>query len=225
MMTTHARTLIHEVRGHLREVEEKIREHPYLRAAEAGRLRPEDLVRFAEQQRHIITSDLRSIALMVARASSEETRAFFLNALAGERAALEALGSFAKALGIAPETFRAADPLPGAYAYSAFVASMALFGSPAEFAGAFLVNLEAWGANCGRLAEALTAHHGLNPDDVAFFTLFATPPPSFAESAFAVVEEGLAIGVEPRAIRRAATLLQGYELLYWDTLMEISEGR
>jgi hypothetical protein len=35
-------------------------------------------------------------------------------------------------------------------------------------------------------------------------------------------EHGLARGVDPRPIKRAARLLQGYEKLYWDTLHALS---
>ena len=33
-----------------------------------------------------------------------------------------------------------------------------------------------------------------------------------------VVADGLAGGAEPRLVKRAARLLQGFEKLYWDTL-------
>jgi hypothetical protein len=52
--------------------------------------------------------------------------------------------------------------------------------------------------------------------------LFATAPPGFEERAAAVVAEGLDQGVHQDQIRRAAALLQGYELLFWDTLAEAS---
>ena len=41
----------------------------------------------------------------------------------------------------------------------------------------------------------------------------------FETPALAVIEAGLQRGVPERRIRRAARLLQGYELLYWDTLL------
>lgn len=115
-------------------------------------------------------------------------------------------------------------PLPGAFAYSAYVTWLALFGSPAEFAGAFLVNLEAWGENCGRMSRALREGYGLTREQVAFFDLFADPPSDFEARGLAVVAEGLGQGVAPGLIHRAARLLQGYELLCWDTLQTASEG-
>jgi len=223
-MAQRARDLIQEARRDIAPVDARIRQHPYLGALEARKVDRGKLAIFAGQQRHIIESDLRSVALIVARLASQATRDFFLGMLQGERAALEALEAFGRAVGLPGEKLAAADPLPGAFAYSAYVAWLALYGTAAEFAGAFLVNLEAWGANCGRMSRALRDGYGLSKHDVAFFDLFATPPPGFEDQALAVVDEGLAGGADPAGIRRAARLLQGYELLYWDTMAQATQG-
>ncbi|MBI3781158.1 MAG: hypothetical protein HY278_08905 [candidate division NC10 bacterium] len=214
--------LVDAVRQELEPIDARILTHPYLQALDAGRIGRERLQLFATQQSHIIESDLRSVALMVARASSERSRGFFIELLEGERAALQALRSFAAAIGTAPSTLAEGEPLPGAFAYSAFVAWLSLYASEAEFAGAFLINLPVWGANCGRMAEALRRGCRLAEADVAFFTLFATAQPGFEERAATVVAEGLGRGVRQDQVRRAAALLQGYELLFWDTLAEAS---
>ncbi len=214
--------LIEAARQELQPLNARILNHPYIQALQAGRVGREQLRLFAVQQAHIIGSDLRSVALMVARAGTERSRAFFIELLEGERAALQALGLFAAAVGTAPSTPGADEPLPGAFAYSAFVAWLSLYASEAEFAGALLINLPVWGANCGRMAEALRRLYGLADGDVAFFTLFATPPPGFEERAAAVVAEGLGRGVARGDVRRAAALLQGYELIFWDTMAQAS---
>lgn len=219
-----ARRLVREAQEELKAIEERIRRHPYLDLLEAGRIPQAQLQLFAGQQYHIISSDLRALALLVAKAESAETREFFWGGLQGERAALEALRTFATALGMGAEDLTAAEPIPGAYAYSAFVAWLALFGSPAEFAAAFLMNLEAWGGNCARMSRGLKARYGLKEADVAFFDLFSSPPSGFQEQALGVIQEGLEKGVEPRSVQRAARLLQGYELLYWDTLHRMTQG-
>jgi len=210
------------VRRELQPIEAKILNHRYLQALEAGRIERERLRIFAVQQSYIIGSDLRSVAQMVARASSEGCRAFFLELLEGERAALKALESFTAAVGGPTATAVADEPLPGAFAYCAFVAWLSLYASEAEFAGALLINLPVWGANCGRMADALQTKYGLSEADVAFFTLFATAPPGFEERAAGVVADGLAHGVAQAKIRQAASLLQGYELLFWDTMAQAS---
>ena len=156
-----------------------------------------------------------SFTATAARASG----VFFAASLATETAASEKLTAFARALGLTrPEDLVAVDPLPGALAYTHFVAWLALYGSDAEFAAAFLVNLPAWGRNCGRLAHALRARYGLGDAAVAFFDLFAGDAPDFEAAATLVIQGGLDRGVSPAAIRDAARLLQGYELMYWDAL-------
>ncbi len=217
-----ARAIVEEARRDTRSVEVRLKDHPYLKALEARQI-PKDRLRiFAGQQHHIIESDLRSVALAAARAGSPRTREFLLGMLQGERAAAEALGALARGLAMALETMAAEEPLAGAFAYSAFVAWLACYASEAEFAGAFLINLPAWGANCAAMSRLLKANYGLAAPDVAFFDLFATPSEAFERGALAVISEGLDRGVKPRQIQRAARLLQDYELLYWDTLCQAS---
>ena len=210
------------VRRELHPLNEQILNHPYLQAIQAGRIERERLRLFAAQQSYIIESDLRSVALMVTRASSEGSRAFFLELLEGERAALKALDLFRAAVVTAPGPPVSDEPLPGAFAYCSFVAWLSLYASEAEFAGALLINLPVWGDNCGRMADALRSKYGLSEAEVAFFTMFATAPPGFEDRAAAVVAEGLERHVSTAMIRRAAALLQAYELLFWDTMAQAS---
>ena len=217
-----ARLLIEEIKRELDSVEQEIRGHPYVAELEAGLVRREDLRLFAGEQYHIIRSDLRSIEHLASRFKISASGPFFQAVLAGEVAALDALKAFALAVGMDEARLEAYEPAPGAQAYPAFMAWLALHASDAEVAGGFLVNFSAWGANCGRMSRALQARYGLSAKDTAFFDLFASPPAEFEAGALAVVEGGLARGADPRLIKRAARLLQGYEKLYWDTLRAMS---
>jgi pyrroloquinoline quinone (PQQ) biosynthesis protein C len=214
-----ARELFMNIRTKLSSLEEKILRHRYLAALEAGRLPREKLRIFAGQQYQIITSDLRSIALFLSRYGNLPSRPYLLGVLEGESAALEALWKFARALAMGDEEIYTAEPISAALAYSAFVAWLALYGSDAELAAALGVNFAAWGANCGRMSAALKAHYGLESDGVAFFDLFANLPP-IDETVLAVIQGGLDRGITPALIARAARLLQGYELMYWDSMAE-----
>lgn len=223
-MAHRARRLLDAARKAIAPTEKRIRRHPYVDAVEARRIEKGKLALFAAQQGQIIESDLRSVALALSRAPSQGARDFLGGMLQGERAALEALRPFGRAVGLTPARMRAAEPMPGAFAYSAYVAWLAAYGTAAEFAGAFLVNLQAWGANCGRISRALRTGYGMSEREVAFFDLFAGAPPGFEEQGLAVLEEGLARGDDAVRIRRAARLLQGFELLYWDTMWEAARG-
>ena len=217
-----AQELVEEIRRELAPVDQEIRRHPYLSELEAGRVSREDFTRFAGEQHHIIQSDLRSIALLVNRFGATPSGPFFQAVLGGETAALAALRAFAAAVGMDAARPHAYEPLPGAHAYTAFMAWLALSGSEAEVAAGLLVNFAAWGANCGRMSRALRDRYGLTEKATAFFDLFAAPPAEFEDQAMAVVAAGLARGTEPHLVKRAARLLQAYEKLYWDTLHALS---
>ena len=215
LVTLAAETLIDEIRADLSPVRDQLLTHAYVAAVEEGLIQLEQLRPFACEQHAIISSDLRSVAHLVSRFGPD----LFLDVLGGEHAALQALGTFATALELTAADLEAYEPLPGAHAYAAYMAWLGAHGSDAEVAAAYLVNFPAWGESCARLSRALTGRYGLTPDQVRFFDLFAEPDGGFEENARRVIAAGLERGVSERRIRRAARLLQGYELLYWDTLL------
>ena len=217
---TGARDLIDNIRIELRPLHDKIVGHRYLAAVENGQVSRESLAVFALQQHQIIASDLRSVALLLARQGNQPSRLYLLNVLQGENRALEELGKFTRALGIEQESIPATEPIPAAFAYSAFLAWLAMYGSDAEFAGALALNFAAWGINCGRMSFALKERYGLKPEAVSFFEIFANLPP--ADDAIAVIQNGLDRGVPDAVIARAARMLQSYELMYWDAMAEIA---
>jgi pyrroloquinoline quinone (PQQ) biosynthesis protein C len=211
--------VLEQLAGELAPVADRLLNHPYLQALESGQIPREQLRRFACEQYAIIASDLRSVAHLVGRFGGTADLQFFLDVLAGERAAASNLRAFSQALGLSEAEVQGYEPLAGAHAYTCYMAWLALYGSAAEVAAAYLVNFPAWGQNCGRISAILTRQYGLTGAVVSFFDGFAAPAPAFEQSARQVVQRGLAGGVEVRRVRQAARLLQGYELLYWDTLL------
>lgn len=212
--------LLEELRRDLADVERAIRSHRLLAGLEARRVPEGRLRAFAGEQSAILTSDRRSFAFLAARFPVGSGGDFFLSMADGEGQALSLLDGFAGWLGMGPDDLLSYEPRAGAQAYPAFVAWLALNGSRADVTLAFLANLAAWGTNCGRVAAALRDRYGAEEEAVAFFDFFATPPPGFEERALAVVDEGLRAGDSPHRARRAARLLQAYELRFWDTLAE-----
>lgn len=215
-------SLLRELRDLLTPLEEKIRAHPYLADLEGRKIGREKLKYFAGEQHHIITSDLRSVSLLLSRHGLPPGRDFFWMVLQGETAAFKALGRFVSALKLPGEELEAYEPLPEAQAYKAYMAWLSLYGSGAEVAGAFLSNFPAWGANCGRMGKALMEGYGFKGEALSFFELFSTPVPDFEEKARLVITVGISQGVEPRTIKEASRMLQGYELMFWDALYKIS---
>lgn len=218
MSVTSAADLVRLAQRDTATVAEQLRRHPYILAVEAGNLAREHLGRFAGEQWHIISSDLRSVAHLVSRYGDTPAGGFFSDVLAGEGAALGSLKALGRALGLGEGDLRAYEPLPGAHVYTAYMAWLAMYGSAAGVAAAYLVNFPAWGESCGRLSRALQARYGLQPDDVAFFDQFAEEALGFEEAALAVIQLDLDGGADPVLARRSVRLLQAYELMYWDTL-------
>jgi thiaminase len=217
-----AQALIHTIQEALQPVEQRIRQHAYMQALEEGRLTLPQLRYFVGEQSHIIPSDLRSIALLISRCATPTSQQFCRAILDGEAVALEALEPLATAIGMTPADRDTYEPALGTQAYSAYLAWLCLYGSEAEVVAALSVNFAAWGANCGRIAQALRQRYGLQEAAVQFFTQFAAAPPDISPPALMVIAAGLRQGVEARRIARAARMLQGYELMFWDTLYTLS---
>jgi thiaminase len=211
-----AKQLLNELRRDLAPVEEEIRINPYLAKLESGLASRESLRALAGEQYNIIQSDLRSNALMVARFGSTQAGEFFRGFLEGEVLALGLLLDFAKALGLDENDLKAYEPRPEAQAYPAYAAWLALYGSEAEVAAAYLMNFHVFGENTARVSTALRRNYGLSAKDTAFFDFFAAPIPNFECNALAVIAADLERGAEPRLIKRAARLLQAFEKMFWD---------
>jgi hypothetical protein len=156
--------------------------------------------------------------VLTQRFAAEPAHSYLASMTTGERVALQALGAFADAVGLDSSARQGYEPVPGCQVYPSYVARLARDGTPAEVAGAFLVNLDAWGSCCARMADALPSTYQLTSRDCAFFAHFAAPTTELERISLEVIDAGLAQGVEPASIARAARLLQAYELLFWDSL-------
>ena len=215
-----ARALLDQLAGELRSVEDQIRSHRFVEAVAVGEVPRVRLAALAGEQHAVVASDRRSFACLAARFPAPPAGDLFLALAGGEGEARRRLAAFAAAVGLDADALRSYEPHAGGQAYPAFVAWLALNGSRSDVALAFLVNLAAWGANCARIAAALRERYGLAAGDVAFFDFFAEPPRDLHRQLLDVLDAGLAEGDSPICARRAARLLQSYELLFWDALAD-----
>lgn len=190
----------------------------------AGR---DTLAALALEQRWVIAADRRSFQYLAERAAEvPETAAWFTALAEGEALAGERLEAFAAACGVTEERAVAYDPLPGCQAYPAYVAWLALNGSPAEVVVALHANFAAWGGYCATFADALRRHYGLGDEACAFFDFFAQPSPALERQATAAVQAALDAGrLSERLVQRYGRLLRSYEAMFWHTLWEREQGR
>jgi thiaminase len=216
--TPKANKLIQELRAELAPVEEQIRNHPYLTALENGQVSLDNLRAFAGEQYNILTSDLRSDALMVTRFGATPGGPFFVDLVNGEAIAVGLMVDFAAALGLTEADLQAYEPRPQGQTYPNHVTRLATQGSAADIAAAYLINFPVFGENTGRMAVALRTQYGFTAQQTAFFDFFSSLPPTFEPQALAIIEAGLDACDDPRAIRRSARLLQAYEKDFWDAV-------
>jgi pyrroloquinoline quinone (PQQ) biosynthesis protein C len=215
-----------EVRRDLEPLSRRVREHAYIQALADARVPREKLRVFAGEQYHIIKNDMRSFAILLSRQDDPEVRRFLLGSVEFEAAAFDAIFPLAAALGVTEADLEAHEPLPGAHAYTAFLALTAMYGSAADMAGAFIVDLEGWGGNCGAMSRILKERYAFNEAQVAFFDHFAADDPTFESRSLELIDRVLAQSDDrdrlARSIRRTARLMMSYEVQYWDTLLEAS---
>jgi len=212
--------LVGQARRELVGTADAIRSHRFLELLRTRDVPLERLRALAGEQHAIVSSDRRSFAQLATRFPAGLAGDFFLGMVDSEDLAQGKLRGLTDWLGLTDGDLHAYEPHPGAQAYPAFVAWLALNGSRAEVILAFLANLAAWGDNCGQVAAALRQAYGAGDDATAFFDFFANPPADFEPRALAVLDEGLTAGDSPLLARRATRLLQAYELSFWDALAE-----
>ncbi|MBC3840847.1 transcriptional regulator [Streptacidiphilus sp. 4-A2] len=198
------------------------RENRLLPLIEQGRAPLGLLGELGAQQHRIITSDRRSLLVLAARCADSPAGGYFGRLAEGESAALAALAGFTSACGLDAAAVRAREPLAGCQAYPGCLAWLALNGEPTAVVLALTANFAAWGAYCGRTAQALREHYGFDPAGCAFFDYFAAPAPELEDEALAVVTAG---GLTPEQLtegRRYGRLLQSYELMFWNTIADLA---
>ncbi|SHG86330.1 thiaminase II/PqqC family protein [Streptoalloteichus hindustanus] len=216
-MTRSARDLLETIRRDLTHDDDANRLVPLVAAGRAPLTVIGDL---AAEQHHVISSDWRSFLALAARATTPEAREFFTGLAQGEGVALARLADLAAATGRDPEALDDHEPEPGCQGYPSYLAWLALNGDPDAVVLALTVNFAAWGGYCGALAQGLREHYGFDDKACGFFDFFATPAPDMEERALAIVQSALDAGKDLALSHRHARMLQGYELIFWNTLAD-----
>jgi len=215
--------LVGEVERELGDLVKKISRHPYIRSLEAGKIEKERLGVFVQQQYHTVNSDLRSLALVVAKAKTRETREFLLGSLNVEAEALKHLLALGEALGLGEDALRRSEPIAVAQAYANYVTSLVLYGSEHELIAAFLVDIPVWGGNCARVGKAWEQQYGVPTQALKFFEIFSAPPgEDYRKIALRIIGAGLTDEHDTWKVKTACRLLLEYELMFWDAIYKAS---
>jgi hypothetical protein len=209
-----ARQLVAQIRADLAEVEDQIRNVPFMSEVEAGTASVEQIAAIVAEEYSIIRSDLNSFRQMAARWDNPQSH-FFGDLAFGETLAQPLVLDFAATVGLTEADLAAYEPRPKAQTYPSRVAWIASNADRASAAASFLVNFGVFGENMARVRDALLNVYGFTPEQVEFFSFFAEPIPGFEQDAIKVIAKGLREGACPRDVRRSARLLQAYELDFW----------
>jgi thiaminase len=208
-------------RAALRELEQKLFDHPFLRKVEGKRYSNRQMALLPKEEYHIVLSDLLSAKHLVERFKDLPTLSFFSELVENEEFARQNITALAEALGCSRSELMEHEPDPCCQMYPSYFARLSLHGSEAEIMAAFSSNFSVWWSACKRVAVALVNLYNVPEEATAFLNPFnEVPPPDtpFDELTADAIERGLAQGVSESQIIRAARLIQHYELFFWDAL-------
>jgi len=207
-----AELLLKEIRSWLAPLNEKILSHLYIVDAERGALSLDKIKAFAANQYYIVSGDSRSLALMLSRSTNLGELRFFEKMAQGDLEGLSHLSKMTEALGFTSRELEDYIPIPEAVAYTHYLSALAQFASPGVQAMALIANLPVWGSNCGRLSKALREKYRIK--ETSFLELFSAPTEGMEAEALQII--GSYLPEKEKSARRAAKLIQAYELMFWD---------
>lgn len=212
-----------DIKADLKSTEHRIREHRYLTILESGKVSTEALRAFPGHQFHMGEVLVRSTAQFVQRFGDRPYGTFFLGDMQAEIASRAGVLALARKLDMTEDDLRQYQPTEIGFAYAAYFAWLAAYGTAGQIACGRTVNVAAWGHNCLRMSAALRAHYGFTEADTSFFDGFANLS-SKEDSALEIVQEDLDRGVPAHRIAWAAHMMQSYEAMFWDAMAAATEA-
>ena len=209
-----AASFLNQVRLELGAVNKRVEEHPLLAEAERGALPLDTIKLFVENQYYIVHHDLRSLSLMVSRASDEFEINYLQKLQQGDAAAFKELKKLGAEIGAPLTEFPKLRIIPAAVSYTHYLAWLALYGNTGEQVFALIVNLPVWGSACSRLGNALREKYGIK--NTGFLDGFASLPEWLEEDGLLIIERYLAASRD--RMRMIAKIIQSYETSFWDAV-------
>jgi len=229
-----------------KETEQKLHNHPFLKAAEDGTLTLSQRRAFIFEQYKIQLSDAISFATLAGHegfmptslsnisvpeltntSKEDEEVDLFQFLLGGEVYAASLLLSHAKSLGLDDEDALTSPSKVGyqlsakSQAYPSYWSKLALSNNRGAGAAAVALNFPAWREMCNRLLKALAlgeyGYNNIDESSLAFIKFFATPIEGLDKMAASIIEKE---DTSYEDLVEHVRLLQEYELLFWDGVFE-----
>ncbi|MGC9153360.1 MAG: TenA family transcriptional regulator [Vulcanisaeta sp.] len=211
------REFLERVRKNLEQLNNVILNHPLIKDAEEGKLPINVIKAFITNQWYIVNHDLRSLAMALGRTRTIEELEFFKMLLDGDYNALHELMKLMKELNIEPRDPLMLEIIPEAVQYTHYLAWLANYASPQEFALAIIVNMPVWGQNVARLGNSLRNKYGIR--EIGFFEVFKGPFNELEDRALS-----LARNIDDASLVRAMNMaytIQIYEKAFWDAIYSV----
>jgi thiaminase len=216
-------TFIEDIQIDLTNIINTIHDHPYLDALEKKQIAKYKLEIFICEQYKIIANDKRNFAFMISKTSNDISSKLFTDCLNTEINALENLMIFAEESNIDKRKMESYEPLSGCQAYTNYLTKLAVYGSDTEVLAALLIDLPAWGYNCGKMSSILQKNYGFDSNSCVFLDNFASPlPKEFINESKELILSSIVFPYSEKTIRTATMLILDYELLFWDTIYKHS---
>lgn len=216
-----------ELRQKLSEQSKAVLNHVFFKDAEEGKLPVEKIRTWCIQQYYVLNYDTRSIGAVMSRSSHVDEKDFFTMLLDGVKGAEVKMESFARQLDLTREKLVSAKILPGAAAYTHYLAWLGHYATPGEMSAALLINLPVYARVIARFEKALRSRYEImNTDYFRLWTLgldynsdpLQPAPDAIEEPGNRVIQRY--IEEYGSRMETAARLLQDYELLFWNTVYD-----
>ncbi|MEM0374011.1 MAG: hypothetical protein QXL33_07800 [Sulfolobaceae archaeon] len=210
-----ARELIKEIRDEVKDLNEKILNHKFVKDIMKGNINLNKIKYFLVQQYYIARNDARALAIMYSRADYPDNE-FFFKLLLGHQNALKALNDDLKSFNINFDNvvyslnYRAIS-------YTHFLQNLAYYGSLEEQIVAILINFPIFVININNIGNVLK-ERGI---EVKFF-LGAKWEEDLEDLGLKILDKNLDIDKEKlKRLKNVARLIQEYELEYWNSVYDI----
>lgn len=205
----------------LAPLRQQLLQHPLWAGIEARTLGVERLRLFALQDYWLVREAYRLDALAIAAAPDLETQELLMAKLFPKQGGYKLLWRFGEAIGLTQADFEAVEPLAGCMALTNFFYWMLAYGSPGEKLASVSASEDIFIQICARVGPALMRNYGMSAAQAEFFTAHDQLREQVSPLDEKLVARYAGSQYERQLITRAVRLSHEYELMFYDTIMNV----